>query len=147
MRVQNSAKSLGKSNNRYFIEIKRAEDFVEEDALREAVAQLIGGNVSNYFHSPPVLLTNLNDQHYVLYITIDGNPAINLRFKLNVLRMPTFGVAAAFAEERTAEFHTVTLHMGRRPSPPVSPCSYLINASDPWTSDDDDDDNNNDVSF
>ena len=59
VRVRNSANRLGKRKNRYFIEIKRVADFVEEDSLREAVLELIGGNASNSFHSPPVLLTNL----------------------------------------------------------------------------------------
>lgn len=121
VRTKCSEESLGKSNNRYFIEIKRVKDFVEEDSLREAVLQLIGGNVSNSFHSPPVLLTNLAKMHYVLYITLVGDPNLELRFKLNVIRMPSFGAAIAFLEERTAEMKSVTLHLGRKPTPPSSP--------------------------
>ena len=112
---------LGKSNNQYFIEIKRVSDFVEEDSLREAFLQLVGGNASNSFHSPPVLLTNLSKKHYVLFITLDGNPTVCLKYKLHVLKMPTFGFAVAFLEERTAEMNSVTLHFGRRPTPPSSP--------------------------
>lgn len=112
---------LGKGNNRYFIEIKREEDFVLEDSLREAVLQLIGGNASNSFHSPPVLLTNLARMHFVLYITLVSDPTEALRFKLNVIKMPTFGVAIAFLEERTAEMKSVTLHLGRKPTPSSSP--------------------------
>jgi hypothetical protein len=112
---------LGKSNNRYFIEIKRVEDFSEEDSLRECVLQLIGGNASNSFHSPPVLLTNLNKNNYVLYISLMGDPTQYLSFKLNVLRMPSFGVALAFVEAHTAEMSSVTLHLGRRPTPPATP--------------------------
>jgi len=112
---------LGKSNNRYFIEIKRGEDFVKEDSLREAVLQLIGGNASNTFHSPPVLLTNLLSMHFVLFITLEGDPTTELRFKLNVLKMGTFGVALAFVEEQTSTMRSVTSHMGRKPTPPSSP--------------------------
>ena len=44
--------------------------------------QLIGGNISNSFHSPPVLLTDLvENQCYE-------------QFDLNIVRMPTFGIAA-----------------------------------------------------
>ncbi|RYG99888.1 hypothetical protein EON65_49870, partial [archaeon] len=121
VRTKYSEDPLGKSNNRYFIEIKRVEDFVEEDSLREAVLQLIGGNASNSFHSPPVLLTNLAKMHYVLYISLVGDPTVALRFKLNVIKMPSFGVAVAFVEEHTAEMKSVTLHLGRKPTPPSSP--------------------------
>lgn len=115
--------SLGKINNRYFIEIKRVQDFTGdgEECLREAVLELIGGNASNYFHSPPVLLTNLCEKHFVLFITLVGNPAIELKFKLNVHKLPSFGTALAFVEERTKSMKSVTLHLGRRPTPPVSP--------------------------
>ena len=116
---------VGKSNNRYFIEIKRVEDFKEEESLREAVLQLIGGNASNSFHSPPVLLTNLAGKHFVLFITLDGDPMVELKFKLNVVKMSSFGVALAFVEERTAEMNSVTLDFGRRPSPLSSPLKGL----------------------
>jgi len=115
VRTRDNANSLGSRNNRYFIEIKRVEDFIEEDSLREAVLQLIGGNASNSFHSPPVLLTNLDKMHYVLFITLIGNPTIEKRFKLNVLKMPSFGVALAFVEERAVEMRSVTLHLGSKP--------------------------------
>ncbi len=130
VRKKNSADPLGRSNNRYFIEIKRGEGFVEEDSLREAVLQLIGGNASNSFHSPPVLLTNLVKKHYVLYISLVGDPTVDLEFKLNVVRMPSFGVALAFVEERTAVMKSVTLHFCRKPTPPSSP-PKAKNASEP----------------
>ena len=76
---------MGKSNNRYFIEIKRVEDFLEEDSLGEAVLQLIGGNAFNSFYSPPVLLTNLDMQHFVLFIILDWDPMLELKFRLNVV--------------------------------------------------------------
>jgi hypothetical protein len=135
VRKKNNADPLGKSNNRYFIEIKRVDDFVEEDSLREAVLQLIGGNASNSFHSPPVLLTNLAKMHYVLYISLVGDPTVELRFKLNVVKMLSFGVALAFVEELTAEMKSVTLHLGRKPTPPPSP-PKAKNASEPKVDED-----------
>lgn len=111
---------LGKFNDRYFIEIKRESDFVEEDSLREAVLQLIGGNACNSFHSPPVILTNLVKNHYVLFITLEVDSSAELRFSLHVVKMPTLGVALGFAEEKTAVMHSCTLHLGRRRTPPFS---------------------------
>ncbi|RYG97466.1 hypothetical protein EON65_52830 [archaeon] len=35
--------------------------------------------------------------------------------------MPSFGVAVAFVEEHTAEMKSVTLHLGRKPTPSSSP--------------------------
>ena len=117
VRTRNSKIPLGKSNNRYFIEIKRVEDFVLEDSLREACLQLIGGNVANTFHSPPVLLTNLANSHFVLYISRDGDPREKLQFQLQVIKMPTFGVALAFLEMRTVSMNSVTSHFGCKPTP------------------------------
>ena len=125
VRVRYQGDFLGKFNNQYLIEIKRVEDFVIEDSLREAVLQLIGCNVSNTFHSPPVVLTNLAKYHFVLFITLDGDPTVALKFKLNVLKMRTLGDAIAFVEEKTASFKTVTQHFGRKPTPPSSP--YIMN--------------------
>jgi hypothetical protein len=138
VRIKRRDDPLGKSNNCYFIEIKRVEDFVLEDSLREAVLQLIGGNASNSFHSPPVLLTNLASMHFVLYITLEGDPTVELRFKLNVLKMETFGVALAFVEERTSTMMSVTLHMGRKPTPPSSPPMAMATGSGHGVNDDDD---------
>jgi hypothetical protein len=58
-----------------------------------------------------------------------------LKFKLNVVKMPSFGVALAFVEERTAEMNSVTLEFGR--SPLSSPLTELKSSSD--YSDDEDD--------
>lgn len=49
VRVQNPRLPLGNHNNRYFIEIKRVEDFSEEHSLREACLQLIGGTLQILF--------------------------------------------------------------------------------------------------
>ncbi len=131
VRKRDPSNPLGKSNNQYFIEVKRVEDFVEEDSLREAVLQLIGGNASNSFHSPPVLLTNLAKMHYVLYITLEGDPTVKLEFKLNVVKMQSFGVALAFVEDLTSEMKSATLHLGRKPTPPVSPLKANITTTEP----------------
>ena len=66
-------------------------------------------------------MTDLAKMHYVLFITMDGNPTEALRFKLNVLKMQTFGAALSFVEEKTVKMTSVTLHMGRKPTPSSSP--------------------------
>ena len=113
--------ALGKSNNRYFVEIKRPEDFNEEGSLREAALQLIGGNIANSFHSPPVVLTDLAKEHFVLFVKLDGDPMVELKFQLKILKMPNFGTAIAYVEKETTTFKSVTLHFGRKPTPPTSP--------------------------
>jgi hypothetical protein len=117
----NQDEPLGKFNNEYFIEVKRVSDFVEEDALREATLQLIGGNASNSFHSPPALLTNLNKMHYVLFISLEGDPTVELHFKLNVIHLTTFGDALDYVEKLTTRKKSCTLHLARRPTPDTSP--------------------------
>jgi hypothetical protein len=120
VRIKYRDEFIGKSNNQYFIEVKSVDDFVLEDSLCEAFLQLVGGNASNSFHSPPVLLTNLAHMHYVLFITLVGDPTISFKYELHVLKMQSFGVAVAFLEERTAEMNSFTLHFGRRQTPPWS---------------------------
>lgn len=121
VRTKKISDPLGNHNNLYFIEIKTKFSFKVEEALREAVLQLIGGNASNDRHSPPVLLTDLNSQHYVLFITQVGNPTVELKFELNVLKMKSFGAALSFVEKKTAKMVSVTMHFGRKPTPPGSP--------------------------
>jgi hypothetical protein len=95
----NVNRGYGQFNNKYLIEIKTVDDFKEETALREAFLQLLGTNASNSFHSPSVILTNLATKHFVLYISMEGDPQERLQFKLNILKMVTFGDAIFFAEE------------------------------------------------
>ena len=132
VRVEDPECVLGKQSIKYFIEVKRSADFKEEESLREAVLQLLGGNASNSFHSPPVLLTNLVRMHYVLFITLVGDPSERLQFKLNILKMATFGLALAYVEEKTVSMCSHTLHLGRKPTPSGSPTKQT---------DSDDDDN------
>ena len=42
------------ANVKYYIEIKTVKDFKEGSSVREAVLQLIGGNVGALYHSPPI---------------------------------------------------------------------------------------------
>jgi hypothetical protein len=120
LRVPLYEEPIGKSNNRYYIEIKRVSDFVLEDSLREAALQLIGGNASNPYHSPPVLLTNLCGMHFVLYLSLVGDPRLALRYKVHVLQMASLGQALSLAEERTSRMRSVTRDLARRPTPPSS---------------------------
>jgi hypothetical protein len=123
VRIKNKDLELGESNIRYFIEVKPV-GFTLEEALRECVLQLIGGNASNSFHSPPVLLTNLNGLHFVLFITQVGDPREALAYKLNVLKMRSLSTALGWVEKRTSTMRSETLHLGRKPTPSSSPIKF-----------------------
>ena len=71
--------NVSRMNTRCVIEIKtRMHDTSE--ALREAYLQLVGLSVENGCTSPPVLLTNLNNTHYVLYFELPDR--VKRKFKL-----------------------------------------------------------------
>jgi hypothetical protein len=103
-------------NVKYFIEIKTVQGFNNKASMREAILQLIGGNVGALYHSPPVLLTNLNQLHFVLFITqVDDD--IIFYHKLNVLKMDSFSEAVTFLENHTKVLKSVTRNFARMPTP------------------------------
>jgi len=103
-------------NVKYFIEIKTVDGFKEKISIREAILQLIGGNVGALYHSPPVFLTNLNKYHYVFYISQVPDESI-FYHKLNVYKMATFGEAIKFLEDHTRVLRSVTRDFARMPTP------------------------------
>ena len=117
MREANSV--ICNANVKYYIEIKTVKT-MKEESLREAVLQLIGGNVGALYHSPPVLLTNMVGIHYVLHIVQLGNAEVYLQFKLVVKKMETFMEALKFVEDHTANLRSVTRDFGRLPTPSAS---------------------------
>lgn len=118
--LRNADDIIGRHSIRYYIEIKTVKDFHLEHALREAFLQLLGGNVANRHHSPPVLLTNLNSENYVLYLSLVGDPFVELKYKLHVERFSSFGDALCFTEAKTYGMHSCTEHMARKPTPEES---------------------------
>lgn len=98
---------IGKSNIRYFIEVKK--EAILEPELREAFIQLLGGNVANSFHSPPIFLTNLQRSHYVLFITLNQNPEEEESlYHLNIWKFPSFHQAIEYLEASTSTMCSCT---------------------------------------
>jgi CRISPR/Cas system-associated exonuclease Cas4 (RecB family) len=68
---------LTRGKIKFAIEIKTVvnmhTDAKTNQALREAFLQLVGLNVRNDYKSPAVVLTNMNEKHYILYLDIRGD--------------------------------------------------------------------------
>jgi hypothetical protein len=105
-------------NIKYFIEIKSVKEFKAESSIREAVLQLIGGNVGAHYHSPPVLLTDLNKENFVFNIiqTVHDDFDI-LAFELKATKFEHFGEALKYVESLTKQMRSVTRDFARMPTP------------------------------
>lgn len=110
---------IDKRNIRYFIEIKKEP--IEEPELREAFYQLLGGNIANSYHSPPVFLTNLQRSHYVMFITLENNQNEISRFQLNIFKFPSFNAAVNYLEFSTQKMFSCTYDFLRKPTPLSTP--------------------------
>jgi hypothetical protein len=86
---------------------------------REAVVQLIGMNAANPTHSPPVVLTNLTKQHFVLYL--ERLPADEYPFEFEIRERPcsSFAAAVHFALAVAAR-EPITRDFSRSTTPPTS---------------------------
>jgi hypothetical protein len=73
-------------NTRYAIAIK-AKGFNLSEALKEAYLQLVGLSVDNNNTSPPVILTDLDKNHFVL--CFEPEDLVLLKFKLCIVQFPT----------------------------------------------------------
>ena len=120
-----------KRNIQYYIEIKRGG--IAEVELKEAFYQLLGGNAANPYRSPPVFLTNLSTDHFVLFITQCANPDVALLYELQIFKFPTFSSAMNYLEGTTCELESCTKDFLRRPTP----CSSLKKDQDGDDNDDD----------
>jgi hypothetical protein len=100
----------------YVIEVKDTkEGKLGDAACREAVTQLIGLNLSNPYHSPKVLLTNLVGSHQVYYMVYnDAYPWYCIRYR----RCSTILAAIQFlAELRAHRRDLLASHFGRSTTP------------------------------
>jgi hypothetical protein len=99
------------------VEVK-PEGFHVNEGLREAFLQLIGLNVANEIRSSSVILTNLAQTHFVLYLECDQsiNP---LRFKLVVKKYTAFNQALWMAMSLKNR-PCITKHFGAAPTPESS---------------------------
>jgi hypothetical protein len=99
----------GKSHIMFAIEVKTVEamskEASENQSLREAFLQLIGISVGNSYKSPPVILTNLHSKHYILYLSIRGDPEASFSFDLNIHKSSNLHELIHFANA-----------LGKRPS-------------------------------
>lgn len=78
--------NVTRMNIRYVIEVK-VKGFEFNMALKDAYLQLVGLNVSNINTSPPVILTDLQEEHYVLCLEL--NDSATLKFKLCIHKFPS----------------------------------------------------------
>lgn len=68
--LQPGRENVSRLNLRYAIVVKVNLGFNVNESLREAYLQLVGLNADNNNSSPPVLLSDLNDIHFVLYLEL-----------------------------------------------------------------------------
>jgi hypothetical protein len=112
--------NLSRMDTLYCIEVKTVKGMKNVDkCLREAALQLLGVNVDNHCASPPILLTNLNKMHYVLFITLDPNSEC-LRFLMNINKYTSFANALYHMETTICRQGCVTTYFGSPPTPPSS---------------------------
>jgi len=102
------------------IEVKPGKftDFTLEAGLREIFVQLIGLNTANPFHSPAVLLTNLVESHYLMFLEATGNLP-RLKFKLKILKFSQLNHSLAHAL-KLSQRDCITKHFGAPPTPQTS---------------------------
>lgn len=93
---------------KFAIEIKTVVDMDTEaktnEALREAFLQLVGLNVRNVYKSPAVVLTDMNQKHYVLYLDIYGDPEA-LRYALKIYQSSELNRIFHFATQIGKQSH------------------------------------------
>jgi hypothetical protein len=86
--LSSKTSNLSRTECRYCIEVKRVQDMTGDaltnKALREGVLQLIGLNVQNVYVSPPVIVTNLNGKHFLLFISKEDKGEHSISFRLNI---------------------------------------------------------------
>jgi hypothetical protein len=113
----------GKSHVKFAIEVKPDDAMTfhadENQALREAFLQLIGLNVNNCYKSPAVILTNLNSKHYVLYLTLRGDPDTSLAYNLNIHKSSKLNEIIDFSNELSNRV-SITSKLGTNLTPPSS---------------------------
>jgi len=98
----------------FVIEIKTLK-FNKVCGCREAITQLLGLNIENSLHSPPVLLTNLVGIHSVFFVApLDAFPFYHIQEE----QFQWFELALERVRGLCAE-HRRTHHFGRGPSPDV----------------------------
>ncbi len=91
-------------------------DALTNKALREGVLQLIGLNVQNVYVSPPVIVTNLNGKHFLLFISKEDKGEHSISFRLNIRRYTSFA-QVVFHAQLHSDGPCVTQLFGSPPTP------------------------------
>jgi hypothetical protein len=134
----NPAGRIERANCAFCIEIKRVGDMSSRSGinrcLREGIIQLIGLNVANTNTSPSVLVTNLNGQHYVLYISKNPNPE-KLQYTLNLLQCSTFCRSVDYIRDTLMRRQCITHDFGSPLSPEGSVTYYEEDDDDMFDAD------------
>mmetsp|Transcript_41291 Transcript_41291/g.96464 ORF Transcript_41291/g.96464 Transcript_41291/m.96464 type:complete len:364 (+) Transcript_41291:71-1162(+) len=106
-------RNLTRNRVAWVIEVK--EPVIGDGACREAITQLIGLNIENFYTSPKVLLTNLIGTHHVYYIKCeDSYPWYTVQWR----RCSTLLAAIRFIESLDAVPRSqIADHFGRATSP------------------------------
>ena len=101
-----------------------AEPAKERECEREAILQTIGLNIGNVSTSPPVILTNLQQKHKVIFIEPDSTATL-LSYVVNVVSFKVLASAILFVRTHLLDSETgyrtcVTKDFGRHCSPLAS---------------------------
>lgn len=111
---------FSRSKLKFAMEIKTVEAMSSaagvNQALREAFLQLVGVNVQNAYKSPAVVLTNMNQKHFVLYLVRSENRA---KFELKIHSSSDFHEIIHFANELSKR-RCITGNLGSVLIPPSS---------------------------
>lgn len=81
------------------IEVKTELNVSKTGSIHEAIVQLIGANAENRTRSPPVVLSNLKQTHYVLYLTKESDDFKPHYYVIRKKKCKTFPAAIHFALE------------------------------------------------
>lgn len=118
--------NVTRMNTRYVIEVK-VKGFNVRTALKEAYLQLVGLSVGNNNSSPPVILTDLNEVHYVLCLEL--NDPVTLKFELCIHQFPSL-VMCIQRCRALARRPCITASFGSPPTPASSMQGASSDAAD-----------------
>eukprot|EP00038_Savillea_parva_P004923 m.145081 g.145081 ORF g.145081 m.145081 type:complete len:121 (-) comp11615_c0_seq2:72-434(-) len=91
---------------------------------REAMVQLIGMNAANPHHSPPVVVSNLANTHFVLYLERLPEQKYPYQFVICEAQCSSFAAAVHCALAIAAR-DPITQDFSRSNTPPTSDNDYL----------------------
>jgi hypothetical protein len=121
--------NVSRSSTVFGVEIKSAGMNDEKginQALREGFLQLVGLNAANEYRSPPVILSNLVREHYVLYFVREQNSSSgNTYYQLKIVKAKTFGGAVRFVCTSLMKRASVTHDLCRGPWRSWSPSRMI----------------------